>query len=367
MLELFYNVADYQLWCIAIGVLTVLFVYSTFSILRWQFLFNTKAVAWEELKKTFETEGYSLSETATYKKKGYRWVITDEGNFFSRKIYIIKKEGDNLTIYKDELLSNIKDDLSSKFKRDFKELIGSIDLIKVTLFLVVFCVLFFGVLNKPVDLVTLWHNAENYQRWCFATVIMVYAIFFIPFYLLGRDSLHLRIWANISILLLTIFVALFSLCKCWNCFFSEDGAFLWVFSTLAQVYGALLALLVLSVFFISEHSNIIFFNNTHSRKEDKSKYVLKNLMQKNMWDLYSPSATIVSLKCLASVLIYSIIILPARNFFSAHSGIGVITVIIFGVVFPIFAICSLIPLIKPILTLIKSGGTQYNKNKNDWR
>ena len=207
MLELFYNVADYQLWCIAIVFLTVFFVYSTFSILRWKPLFNTKAVAWKELKKTFETEGYSLSETATYKKKGYRWVITDEGKFLSRKIYIVTKEGDTLKIHRDELLSNIRDDLSSKIEGDLKDSIESISPIispiGIILFLVVFCVLFFGVLNA-VNPLTLFHNAEGYQKWCFVTVIMVYTIYFIPFYLLGGDSLHLRIWANISILLVSL-------------------------------------------------------------------------------------------------------------------------------------------------------------------
>jgi hypothetical protein len=338
MLELFYNAEDYQLWCIAILFLTVFFVYPTFSILRWQFLFNTKALAWEELKKTFETNGYSLSENATCRKKIDRLIITDEGNFLSRKIYIVKKVGVNLNIYRDELLSNIRDELYSKIEHDFKESIGSVSPIRVTLFFVFFCVLFLGVLNTANPL-TLFHNAESYQKWCFVTVFMVYAIFFIPFYLLARDLLHLRIWANIAILLLTIFVAFLSLGKCWNCFFNGSYAFFWVFSTLAQVYGALLGLLVLSLFFFAEQSN----------KESERR--------KNRWELYSAFAA-MSLKCMAVVLFYSIIILPSYNFFSVYSEIGVITVIIFGVVFPILAISSLIPLIGPILTSIKlRGGT----------
>ena len=82
MLELFYNAEDYQLWCIAIVFLTVFFVFPTFSILRWQFLFKTKAVAWEELKKTFETNGYSLSENATSRKKRDRWQQMPKTAFF---------------------------------------------------------------------------------------------------------------------------------------------------------------------------------------------------------------------------------------------------------------------------------------------
>lgn len=307
-------------------------------------MFSTNAVGWEELKetkwkKTFETNGYSLSENATCRKKIDRWIIKDEGKFLSRKIYIVKKVGDNLNIYRDDLLSDIRDDLYSKIEHDIKESIGSISPIRVTLFFVFFCVLFFGVLNT-VNPLTLFHNAEGYQKWCFVTVFMVYVIFFIPFYLLARDLLHLRIWANIAILLLTLFVAFFSLCKCWNCLFNESDAFFWVFSTLAQVYGALLGLLVLSVFFIAEQSN----------KESERR--------KNRWELYSTSAAMISLKCIASVLFYSIIILPSYNFFSVYSEIGVITIIIFGVVFPILAISSLIPLIGPIISLIKSrGGT----------
>ena len=353
----------YRLGCFVIVVLMFFFVRSTFSVLRWRFLFSTstdeapreenknKCIILGELRKTFENKGFLLSETATCKKKIWIadiWEIKDK-----RKIYCLKKEKGELHICKDELsLFDIRAKVSSNIKQDYKVLIGSLGSLNPIIvgfsLVIILCVLFFIVPSPPANPLTLWDNAEDYQRGCFVTVLMVYAIFFIPFYFVE----HLRIWTNITILLITIFVAFLSLCKWWGCF-NEPDAFFWVFSTLAQVFGALLALLAISVFFFSDRRSSVQRNK-------------KSETEKNGGSLYSTSkAAMISLRCIAAVLFYSIIILAFSNFFSVYSEIGMITIIIFGVELPIFAITSLIPLIVQVQTLFKSETDVHNDTKKN--
>lgn len=151
--------------------------------------------------------------------------------------------------------------------------------------------------------------------------------------------------------IITIFVAFLSLCKWWGCF-NEPDAFFWVFSTLAQVFGALLALLAINVFFFSDRR----FSKQRNKKSET---------EKNGGSLYSTSAAMISLRCIAAVLFYSIIILAFSNFFSVYSEICMITIIIFGVELPLFAITSLIPLIIQVQTLLKSETDVHNDTKKN--
>ena len=120
---------------------------------------------------------------------------------------------------------------------------------------------------------------------------------------------------------------------CWN--FINENTFYWVFSTLAQVFGALLALLgVFVVYRIGKFGSEL---KQYSRPEYekigyKIAYALKEMEEEYI------RKSVFTLILIASIVMYSIAILPFSYYLINKKLITILLMTASGIMFPIFVL-----------------------------
>ena len=132
---------------------------------------------------------------------------------------------------------------------------------------------------------------------------------------------------------------------CWN--FMDANTFYWVFSTLAQVFGALLALLGVFMIFKLDRYKVLLESVDKGTSEsyipNRGTKDIQTDVLKSRQDFIERSKLTLSLT--AFVVIYSIIILPLSGYLISKKLIAILLMMIFGITVPIIVLIVIVSFI----------------------
>jgi hypothetical protein len=128
---------------------------------------------------------------------------------------------------------------------------------------------------------------------------------------------------------------------CWN--FMDENPFYWVFSTLAQVFGALLALL--GVFMIFKLGKIEFLKDAFSNAKTAE---IQSAAEKSEREFIEKA--VFTLSTTAFVVIYSILILPFSYYLINNLLVAFLLMMVCGITVPIIVLIVIVFFIKMSLS-----------------